>query len=77
MPEYLSNHHGKIYLLLHQKLALEIHRKLGDSISRMNDDFSDIQIKLDQLQDLQIKSMTMAEFHYPLTEGWGTSPMLD
>ena len=58
--KYLSNHHGKIYLLLHQKLALEIHRKLGDSISGMDDYFFDIQIRIDQIQDMQIKSMKMA-----------------
>ena len=75
--KYLSNHHGQIYLLLHQKLALEIHMKLGDSISRMDVDFSDLQIQIDQLYDLKIKSMEMAEFHYPLTEVWGTYPMLD
>ena len=49
-----------IYLLLHQKLALEIHRKLGDSISGMDDDFFGLQIRIYQLQDLQINSITMA-----------------
>ena len=42
----------------------------------MDDDFSDIQIRIDQLQDLQIKSMTMAEFHYPLTENRAHLPIL-
>ena len=40
----------------------------------MDDEFSDIQIRLYQIKDLKIKSMKMAECHYPLTEISATSP---
>ena len=42
----------------------------------MDDDFYDIQFRIDKLQDLQIKSMTMVEFHYLLIESWAHLPVL-
>ena len=43
----------------------------------MDDDFSDLEIRLDEMHELQIKSMKMDECRYPLIEALGTSPMLD